>query len=166
MLSHLRGYTLHLIVWNIFILKIFVACLLLSTSASKFLFLVFLTIYGIGLLEITFSIKKEDYLAPQASSKDSSKMNLGNSAALFSKPDSDFILLFYLKNPKVVLVLCKSYALPPNMESNLSWEFINRETYSYWLSWGYTTSILKQGVGFQAPANFWLSVENTYCYTI
>ena len=72
-------------------------CLQLSTSTSKFLFLIFLTVFGIALVEITFSMRKGKNLT---SSKDSITMNLGKSAALFSEFDSDrFFYFFYLKTP-------------------------------------------------------------------
>ena len=77
----------------------FSACLQLSTSTSKLLFLVFL-IFGVALVEITFSIRKGENLVRQTSSKDTRTMNLGTSAASFSESDSEVSFsFFYLKTP-------------------------------------------------------------------
>ena len=78
----------------------FSACLRLSTSRSKLSFLVFLTVFAVALVEITFSMRKGKNLARQTSSKYSMTMNLGKSAASFSKSDSDRFRLdvFYLKD--------------------------------------------------------------------
>ena len=74
----------------------FSACLPLSTSTSKLPFLVFLTVLGVALVEITFSMRKGENLARQTSSKDSITMNLEKSAVSFSKSDSDkFRLVFF-----------------------------------------------------------------------
>ena len=70
----------------------FFAILRLSTSTSKLPFLVF----GLGLADITFSMKKDENLAKQTSSKDSITMNLGKSAASFSESDSDKFRLDFL----------------------------------------------------------------------
>ena len=76
----------------------FSAYLRLSTSTSKLPFLVFLTVFGVALVEITFSIRKGENLARQTSLKDSITMNLGKSAASFSESDFEgFCSLFYLK---------------------------------------------------------------------
>ena len=53
----LHGYALHFVAWKVFVLRIFSLCFWLSTSTSKLPFIVFLTIWGLSLLEITFSIK-------------------------------------------------------------------------------------------------------------
>ena len=68
---------------------IFSATLRLSNLTSKLPFLVFLTVFGVALVEITFSMRKGKNLASQTSSKDSITMNLGKSAASFSLFDSD-----------------------------------------------------------------------------
>ena len=91
------GYALHLVMWKVFILTIFLALLQLSTSKNKLPFLVFLTVLELVLLEITFSIQNGDNLARQVSSKDARTMNLGKSATLVSKSDSErFYFIFYL----------------------------------------------------------------------
>ena len=80
-----------------FIFNMLSACLQLSTLTSKFPFLVFLTVFRVALVEITFSVRKGENLACQTSSKDSITMNLGKSAASFSKSDSDrFHLSFFI----------------------------------------------------------------------
>ena len=66
----------------------------MSTSTSKLPFLVFLTFFGLALVDITFSIRKSENLPRHTSSKDSITMNLGKSAALFS--DSERFRLFFL----------------------------------------------------------------------
>ena len=67
----------------------FSACLRLSTSTSKLAFLVFFTLFGLSLVDITFSMRKGENLARQTSSKDSITMNLGKCAASFSESDSE-----------------------------------------------------------------------------
>ena len=88
-LSFSCGYALHLVVWNVFIFDMFSACLRLSTSTSKLPFLVFLTIFGLALVDITFSMRKGENFARHISSKNSITMNLGKSAASFSESDSE-----------------------------------------------------------------------------
>ena len=46
-----------------FSFSMFSACLRLSTSTRKFPFLIFLMFFGVSLVEITFSIKKDENLA-------------------------------------------------------------------------------------------------------
>ena len=67
----------------------FSACLRLSTSTSKLPFLVFLTVFGLARVDITFSIRKGENLVRQTSFKDSISMNLGKYAASFSESDSE-----------------------------------------------------------------------------
>ena len=74
----------------------FSACLRLSTSKSKLPFLVFLTVFGLALVDITFSVRKGENLARHTSSKDSITMNLGTSAASFSESDSESFRLVFL----------------------------------------------------------------------
>ena len=76
----------------------FSACLRLSTSTSKLPFLVFLTFFGLALVDITFSIRKGESLARHTSSKDSIIMNLGKSAASFSESDSERFRLFLFED--------------------------------------------------------------------
>ena len=71
----------------------FSACLRLSTSTSKLTFLVFLTVFGLALVDITFSMTKGENLAKQASSRDSVTMNLEKSAA---ESDSERFRLDFL----------------------------------------------------------------------
>ena len=93
------GYALHLVVWNVFIFDMFSACLRLSTSISKLPFLVFLKVFGLAFVDITFSIRKGENLAMHTSSNDSITMNLGKSAASFSKSDSErFRLVFWFED--------------------------------------------------------------------
>ena len=112
-------------------------------SQANFYFLYFWPSEVGDLLEITFSLKNRRNLARQVSSKDSSTMNLGKSAALFTESDLDFILLF---EEAVSSVLCSSSA--PLWISN-STEFT--QTKSPWLRKAYTTSILELSIGFRAP---------------
>ena len=77
--------------------NMFSACLWLSTSTSKLLFLVFLTVFGLALLEITFSLRKGENLVRPTSSKDSITMNLGKSPASFSESDR-FRLVFLFED--------------------------------------------------------------------
>ena len=74
----------------------FSACLWLSTSTSKLSFFVFLTSFGLALVDITFSVRKGENLARHTSSKDSITMNLGKSAASFSESDSERFRLVFL----------------------------------------------------------------------
>ena len=67
----------------------------LSTATSKLAFFVFFTVFGLALVEITFSVRKGENLAWQTS-KDSITMNLGKSAASFSESDSDRFRLVFL----------------------------------------------------------------------
>ena len=90
------GYALHLVVWNVFIFNMFSACIRLFTSTSKLPFLVFLTVFGLALVDITFSMRKGENLAKHTSSKDSITINLGKSAASFSESDSERFRLFFL----------------------------------------------------------------------
>ena len=77
----------------------FSACLRLSTSTSKLPFLVFLTVFGLALVDITFSIRKGKSLDRHTSSKDSITMNLEKSAVSFSESDSErfrLVLSFFI----------------------------------------------------------------------
>ena len=104
----------------------FSACLRLSTSTSKLPFLVFLTVFGLALIDITFSIRKGESLARHTSSKDSITMNLWKSAVLFSESDSERFRLvlsffhlhqllggFVLKNPYIYCLSFIDYAPHP-----------------------------------------------------
>ena len=53
-----------------------------STSISKLPFLVFKTVFRVALVEMTFSLRKDENLARLTFSKDTITMNLGKSAAL------------------------------------------------------------------------------------
>ena len=134
----------------------FSACLQLSTSTSKLPFLDFLTVFGLALVEITFSMSKDENLAKQTSSKDSITMILEKSAASFSESDSErFRLVFlYLKIPYMLYIFHWPCVPPPTTESNLCREWTKRETHSPWLRRGYMISILELRVGFRAVANF------------
>ena len=70
-----------------FKIKVFSACLRLSSSTSQLPFLVLLMNFGVALVEITFSMRKGENLAWQTSSKHSITMNLGKSTASFSESD-------------------------------------------------------------------------------
>ena len=73
------------------------ACLRLFTSTSKLSFLVSLTVFGLALVEITFSLGKGEDLPWQTSSNDSITMNLRKSTASFSESDSKrFCLVYFL----------------------------------------------------------------------
>ena len=74
----------------------FSACLRLSTSTSKLPFLVFLTVFRLDLVDITFSMGKGENLSRQTSSKDSITMILGKSAASFSESDSEVSFGFFV----------------------------------------------------------------------
>ena len=76
---------------------LFSACLWLSTLTSKLPFLVFFTVFGVALVEITFSMRKDENLVRQTSSKDSITRNLGKSSAPLSEFDSDKFRLFFFK---------------------------------------------------------------------
>ena len=126
----------------------FSACLWLSTLTSKLPFLVFLTVFGLALVDITFSMRKGENLARQTSSKDSITMNLGKSAVSFSMSDSEKFRLNFLFEDAIYAVYF-SLALRSTTESNLCWEWTKGVTHSPWLRWGYVTSILKLRVGFR-----------------
>ena len=83
-----------LVVWKIFFFNMFSTCLQLSTSTYKFLFLIFLTFFGVALVEITYSLRKGKNLAMQTS-KDLMTMNLGKSSASPSEFDFDRFGLFF-----------------------------------------------------------------------
>ena len=79
-----------------FLFLMFSACLRLSTSTSKLPFLVFLTFFGLSLVDITFSIRKGENLARHTSSEDSITMNLRKSVTSFSESDSERFRLVFL----------------------------------------------------------------------
>ena len=118
-------------------------CLQLSTSTSEFPFLVFLTVFVVALVEITFSMRKGENLGWQISFKDSTTMNLGKSVASFDESDSDrFRLVFYLKTPQYIFAaLCSTihYAtcvgnVPRGKPICLVWDGDTWPVYSsYWL---------------------------------
>ena len=70
------GYTLHLVLWKLYIFRIFSAFLQLGTLTSKFMFLDFVRFFGVALDAINFSMRKGENLARQTSTKDSMMMNL------------------------------------------------------------------------------------------
>ena len=83
-----REYALHLM---LFILRMFSP----STMTSKFPLHVCFMFLEVALIAITFSIEKRKNLAWQNSSKDSMTMNIGKSAASFSKSNLyRFFLVF------------------------------------------------------------------------
>ena len=137
MLSFSCGYALHFVVWTVFIFYMFSAGLRLSTSTSKILFLVFLTVSGLALADITFSMRKDENLVKQTSSKDSITMNLEKSAASFSESDPErFRLDFCLKTPYMLYIFHWPCAPPPTTESNLCWEWTKGVTLTPWLRRG------------------------------
>ena len=80
------------------------ACLRLSTSTSKLPFFVFLTVFGVTPVEITFYVKKGENLARWTCSKDSI-------TASFSESDSNrFRLVFFFKD--AIYAVYFSLALP------------------------------------------------------
>ena len=123
----------------------FSALIRLSNSTSNLPFLVFFTVFGVTLVEIT-CLKKGDNFPWQTSSKDSITMNLGKSVASFSESDSDRSHLFFfnLKTPYMLYILRWPCAPSTIMESNLYWERTKEETHSPSLRRGYATSILDQ----------------------
>ena len=160
------GYVVNFVVGNIFILRVFSAWLLKEIPVSN---------QKAALLEITFSKKNRDNLACQFSSKDSNKMNLGNSAASFSESDFDwfyFVFLFEaISNVCSWLVLCSATNQGVQLKLQIyDGGWVERGwgvgTYSLWLRQGYINSILELGVGFRAPGNFKFSADNTNCHTI
>ena len=89
------GYALHLVMWKVFLLRIFSDCLQQSTSTSKFPLCVFFTFLRVALVAIIFSKRKGENLATQTS-KDSMTVNLGKFTASFFESDSDrFLFVFY-----------------------------------------------------------------------
>ena len=74
----------------------FSACLRLSTPISKLPFLIFFTVFRLALVDITFSMRKDENLTTQTSSKDSITMNLGKSATSISESDSERFRLDFL----------------------------------------------------------------------
>ena len=96
----------------------FSACLRLSTSTSKFPFLIFLTFFSVVLVEITFSMRKGENLAWQTFSKDSMTITLGKSAA--SPSHSDRFCLFLFED--AIATVYFSLALCSTTKSNLGWE--------------------------------------------
>ena len=109
------GYALNFVVWKVFIFNVFSVCLRLSTSTSNLIFLVFFTVFGIALVEITFSMSKGENLAKQTSSKDSITMNLEKFIASFSESGSDRFRLFffYLKMPYMLFFAGPVHHHPP-----------------------------------------------------
>ena len=109
-LSFSCGYALHLVVWNVFNFNMFSACFRLSTSTSKLPFFVFLTVFGLALVDITFSLRKGENLTRHTSSKDSITMNLRKSAPSFSESDSERFRFDFLFEDAIYAV-CFSVAL-------------------------------------------------------
>ena len=106
----------------------------LSTSTTKLPFLVFLTVFGLALVDITFSIRKGENLARQTSSKDSIIMNPGKSDASFSESDSErFRLVFLFENAIYAAYFLLALRPPPTTESNSCWESTKGVTHSPWL---------------------------------
>ena len=135
MLSFSCRYAQHLVLWKVFIFNVF--CLSPIVYLDKLPFLVFLTVYGLALVDITFSIRKGENLARHTSSKDSITMNLGKSAASFSESDSErFRFVFCLKTPYMLYIFHWPCAPPPTTESNLCWEWTKGVTHSPWLRRG------------------------------
>ena len=87
---------------------------------AEFDFLVFFTLTGVILLDITFSIKNGDRFVIDVS-VDSIIMNLGKLATPSSSDSVSFrvrlIFFFMKKKPWMVIVIHWSYAPPPTMES-------------------------------------------------
>ena len=134
----------------------FSACLWLSTSTSKLPFLVFLTVFGLALVDITFSMRKGENLARHTSSKDSITMNLEKSAASFSESDSERFRLDFLFEDAIYTVYF-SLALRSTTHHGIQLVLgMNQGGYSFALveTGGYATSILDLRVGFLAVANF------------
>ena len=131
------------------------ACLRLSTSTSKLPFFVFLTVFGVALVEITFSMRKGENLVRPTSSKDSITMNLGKSIASFSESDSDRFHLVFLFEDTIDAVY---FLLALHSTTHLGVQLVlgmnQGETHSPWLTQQYVTSILELRVGFWAVANF------------
>ena len=145
----------------------FSACVRLSTSTSKLPFLVFLTVFGLALVDITFSMRKGENLARQTSSKDSITMNLGKSPASFSKSDSErFRLEFLFEDAIHAVYFHWPYAPPPTKESNLCWEWTKGVPIRLGSDGGYATSILELRVGFRAVANFKFSALVKFLFSI
>ena len=145
----------------------FSAYLQQSTLTRKLPFLVFLTVFRVALVDITFSMRKGENLARHTSSRDSKTMNLGKSAASFSESDSErFHLDFWVKMPYMLYIFHWPCAPPPTTESNLCWEWTKGVTHSPWLRWGYATSILELRVGFRAIANFKFSALVKFLFSI
>ena len=138
----------------------FSAYLWLSTSTSKLPFLVYLTVFGLALVEITFSLRKGVNLARQTSSKDSITMNLGKSAASFSESDSERFRLVFIWRWHICSVFFAGPALhhSPLSPTCVGNEWIKGLTHSPWLRRGYATSILELRVGFRGVTNFRFSV--------
>ena len=91
----LWGYALDLVIRNIFIVRMLLACLWLFISTSKFLFLVFFTFLGVVRVAIIFAITKRENLFRQTSSKDSLTLNLEKAAASFSESYSKILFFFF-----------------------------------------------------------------------
>ena len=152
-LSFSCGYALHLVVRNVFIFNMFSICLRLFTSTSKLPFLVFLTVFGLALVGITFSIRKGENLARQTPSKDSITMNRGKSAASFSESDSERFRLDFLFEDAIY---AEYFSLALRSTTHHGVQLVlgmnQGVTHSPWLRRGIRDQYTR--VGFRAVANF------------
>ena len=128
-------------------------CLRLSTSTNK------LPFFLVALVEITFSMRKGENLARQATARDSFTMTLGKSAASFFESDSDRfrLVFFFIWWRYRCCIFFAGTVLYHSLRSPTwvgNWECANGGTHLLWLRWRYTTSILELRVGFRAVAKF------------
>ena len=137
--------------WMKHLFLMFSVCLRLSTSTSKLPFLVFLTVFGLALVDVTFSMRKGENLARQTSSKNSISMNPGKSTDSFFEFDSERFRLDFLFEDAIYAAYF-SLALLSTTHHRVQLVLgMNQEvTHSPWLRRGYATSILELRVGFRA----------------
>ena len=117
---------LHFVVWKVYILRMFSAGLLLSSSTSKLQSLVFFTVLRGSLKAITFSIKKKKGEFSLADLFQRFNDNQRKSATSFYESDSKRLLfVFSLKKPLVLFIFHWFCAPPPTMEFKLMVSLFN-----------------------------------------
>ena len=143
-----------------FILRIFSACLRLSTSKSNLPFLVFLTVLGISLKQIPL-LGMEIIWLSRSLLKIRVQWILG--ILQLQSPNKTrrfrFIFIYFHFFEKAIRNVTFSLVLCSTTKSNLCWEFTKDDVAL--LRRGYTTSMIELGVGFRATTNFKLFVDLT-----
>ena len=135
------------VVWNVFILGVFSACLRLSTFTSRLLFLVFFFFFCFFIfLEVALILLFLSKIGRIELDGRPPKFQLHSIWGSLILRDIFFFFEEAIDN-YFSPVLCSTIHY-------LCWEFTKEETHLPWLRRRYTTSILELGVGFRDLANF------------